>query len=965
MPRALLATLLIGCWINGCWIRWTASAEQDDLADARQLLLRGNYREAAERFGKLDLRDADVAIGLARTRLSVGDRQAAEKVLRAACDQQPDRSTSRARLSGELASLAFEGGDHEAARGWCQQALLMGGADREGAEAGEDREANLLARWIGAELLRVGGRLDEAEQAYRWFIDYYNSHEVDDPEALLLIGKAAAMHARWTRASDQFGFLVNELYPAILRREPNFWPAHLEAGRLFLEKFNDKEAAREFQQALAINPQAAEVHAAVAHLALQRFDMPQARAAVERALAINPNLLSARHARADLLAANFQTAEAARCLEEARRLNPRQEQTLGRLAAAYIVLDGYRPEESGKGSVRVEPLMAEVLAANVHAGEFFATLAQQLEERRRFDLAAHYFREALERMPRLVGPQAGLGMLYMRLGKEEEARNLLRQAFEVDPFNVRVANSLQVLEVLAGYQTRQTEHFLIRFDPEKDRLLAEYAARHLEQVYPELCRLLGYEPRGKSLVEIFNRARNTSGHGWFSARTVGLPYIGTVGACAGKMVAIASPNEGKHKFNWARVLKHEMVHVINLQQTNFNIPHWFTEALAVWNEGGPRPQEWNALLLERVPRGDIFSLDDINLAFARPESNENWQLAYCQAELYAEFMLAKYGHDSLAKMLAAYADNLDTPAALKRSLGVDQPAFEAGYKAYLRELVARLASGGSAQEAVSMAELEHQAESHPDDADALARLALAHLEKKNYPDARKWANKALARRPRQAVASYVLARLQLLIGDEESALAALAAAHDASAPEEHLVGLLASLRLKRREFAEAAKLYQTMADRHPDDIRWVKALARVYLLSKQNKPLAKVLARLAELDADDVAVRKKLAALALAEENYQQAAVWARRALEIDVMDVDIHRWLAQALLEQGANQEAIAEYQVAIELAPDDANLRYALADAWLQLPDKNKARECLESLLKLKPDYPGAQELLETLKP
>ena len=41
--------------------------------------------------------------------------------------------------------------------------------------------------------------------------------------------------------------------------------------------------------------------------------------------------------------------------------------------------------------------------------------------------------------------------------------------------------------------------------------------------------------------------------------------------------------------------------MITLQQTEFNIPHWYTEALAVESEGFPRPQEWNKLLLERVP----------------------------------------------------------------------------------------------------------------------------------------------------------------------------------------------------------------------------------------------------------------------------------------------------------------------------------------------------------------------------
>ena len=106
--------------------------------------------------------------------------------------------------------------------------------------------------------------------------------------------------------------------------------------------------------------------------------------------------------------------------------------------------------------------------------------------------------------------------------------------------------------------------------------------------------------------------------------------------CTGKVVALASPKATGRPFNWARVLKHEVVHVITLQQTEFNIPHWYTEALAVESEGFPRPQEWNKMLLERVPaRSKLLNLDTINLGFIRPNEPEDRQMAYCQAQLYA------------------------------------------------------------------------------------------------------------------------------------------------------------------------------------------------------------------------------------------------------------------------------------------------------------------------------------------
>ena len=108
--------------------------------------------------------------------------------------------------------------------------------------------------------------------------------------------------------------------------------------------------------------------------------------------------------------------------------------------------------------------------------------------------------------------------MYMRLGDEVEAKKLLDESFEIDPFNVRVSNSLKVLEVLDGYTVLETEHFVLRFDRGQDDILARYAAKYLEdEVYPQLVKHFGYEPPGKSLFEIFSQARNTSGHGWFSA----------------------------------------------------------------------------------------------------------------------------------------------------------------------------------------------------------------------------------------------------------------------------------------------------------------------------------------------------------------------------------------------------------------------------------------------------------------
>src|SRR5205823_11895565 len=238
--------------------------------------------------------------------------------------------------------------------------------------------------------------------------------------------------------------------------------------------------------------------------------------------------------------------------------------TLGRSAACLHLLREQRA---------FERLEAEVQQHDPKPGVFYFELAERLEERRQFEVAEKYYKKALELRPMLPSARNGLGLLYMRLGREKEALDVLAKAFKADEFNVRVANSLKVLRHLEKYETLETEHFHIRFDAQSDQRLARYMAPYLEQIYADLADRFGHRPAGPILIEIFNS------HEMFSGRTIALPDLHTIGACTGRVVAMASPN-GKgirRPFNWARVLHHELVHIFNLEQTHFQVPHWLTE----------------------------------------------------------------------------------------------------------------------------------------------------------------------------------------------------------------------------------------------------------------------------------------------------------------------------------------------------------------------------------------------------
>ena len=920
-------------------------ADEPALAGARRLLMTGNYAEAAQAYGDLaDVHAVEAAVGQARSQAAQGEYDQARATLAEATEQHADAADLRA----ELARLAFGRGQHAGALEHAEAALRL--------------DANsLAARWVRAELFRTSGDLPAADKAYEWLVTHYNNvqDEFTSADDLRYIGQAAAQFARWNRLTDQFTFLVNDLHPATLAVEADYWPAHYEAGLLFLEKFNEAEATKALRAAQKINPHSADVHAALARLAIQNYDLTSAQKSIDRSLEINPRHLGAKRMQADVHLANFEPAKAAEVLEEARQLNLVSEATLGRLAAVYGMQDGLQEDLDG---TRMGKIVAEVTKRNPHAGEFFHSLASSLDKGRKFPQAARFFAEAVRVMPQRVGPRGQLGLMHMRLGNEAEARRVLEESFDIDPFNIRVSNTLKVLDVLDTYETLETEHFMIRYDGKKDRVLSKVAARYLEEVYPELCTTLGFEPPEKSLFEIFNAAKNTDGHGWFSARMVGLPNVHTIGACAGKMVAITSPTSMRRRVNWARILKHEMVHVINLQQTNFNIPHWYTEALAVWIEGNPRQTEWNDMLARRVPRGQVFDLETINMGFIRPNTSEDWQMAYCQAEIYAEYMVAQHGEESLIKMLSAYRDNLTTAEAIRRSLGVTVQKFEAGYAEYLGGIVAEL-TPVEKKTPLRFAALKNAHAADPENHDLSSKLALVHLRRKQLPEAGRLADKVLRAEPRHQLATYVQAKLLLSIGKNAEAYKMLEACLDRRSPQAEVVKLLAGLKFKAEQYDEAEALYELGAKHDPANLDWTKSLAMVYLKTGDRQKLSPILAQLADADNDDLTVRKKLAQMAAEAGDHADAAHWANQAIEINVMDSEMHRLLAEALVGQKKHAAAADQYEVVVELLPEAPDVRRAWAEACILVGRPEQARAALEGLLQRNPNDSAARRRLETL--
>jgi tetratricopeptide (TPR) repeat protein len=583
-------------------------------------------------------------------------------------------------------------------------------------------------------------------------------------------------------------------------------------------------------------------------------------------------------------------------LDQALAVNPRDERTLGRVAAVHLVQ--HKPAE-------VDKLAKEVSAFDPKPGLFYTELADSLEFRRLLTQAEGYYRKAIEFRPKMPWARNGLSLLYMRMGREAEAKKMLDEAFEADRFNVRVANSRKVLKHLDLYKTIKTAHYEIRYDPKTDAVLAKYMSEYLEQLYDNYSKQFAYAPKDPILVEVFNN------HEMFSGRTVALPDLHTIGACTGKMFAMVSPKgRGIRKaFNWGRVLRHELVHIFNLEQTDMQVPHWLTEGVAVANEGFPRPPLWNQVLAQYADEGKLLNLDNITMGFVKPANQLEWTLAYCQSNLYVEYAKKTYGDKVVGQFLAAYAEGMGDEDAIKNVCKTDKAAFEKGYKEFIAGIVKGMKvvkSGGKKQ---TLAELQAEHDKKPDDVEVAAKLA-ERLVGREPGQARKLAEAVLEKQKAHPLASVVIAKLDAKAGRTDEAIKALEAALNAKAKKDQnqntdLLLALGRLYAEDGKTDKAIDLFERGRKADPYDPTWLEELAKATKKGDDKAKRIAVLLDLVATDADDFDNRKTLTQLLLDEGRNAEAEKAAREALEINLQDEETQEMLFKALKGQKKDDEA------------------------------------------------------------
>jgi tetratricopeptide (TPR) repeat protein len=478
---------------------------------------------------------------------------------------------------------------------------------------------------------------------------------------------------RWARltaaypAHDRLHDGVLEMFVAsydLVDRE--YWPARVAAAEYLLRHGNRRQAAEEIEAASAFNRVDVRLNRVRFQITMLARKRDEARKAIRTLRGVDPNSPDALMFDAQLRLLDRDGAGAIAILESLATRRPTCIETLSHLAAAYSVRD--RDADAARVIAQVEafdPDNAVVHASIAHA---FASVYYDHAG------AIPHLRRAIERAPWWAQLQHDLGAALLYDGNEDAGRAALEQAAAVDPFNLETTNYLRVLEELSNFKTFESKHFVFRFSDRDDPAVPMVVAPGMDDMYERMTTLFDYVPDRKPIVEVFPDAQG------FSVRTAGVPGLESFGASLGRVMTVVAPRGGQTlgPFNWARVLRHEFVHTLNLLYTRGRVPRWLTEGLATWQEDVPFRFAWvPPMLYEKAMAGEIYTPQEAQLVLNGGAGNG--EMAYMAGAWVARWMFETHGQHAILKLLDGYRQGMSDDEAFILAIGqsVDdwRPAF--------------------------------------------------------------------------------------------------------------------------------------------------------------------------------------------------------------------------------------------------------------------------------------------------
>ncbi len=497
------------------------------------------------------------------------------------------------------------------------------------------------------------------------------------------LAEARSCFAGLTRSPDAFtqaeGYWgigeyteANARFRAAYREQPNSAAVRVEWGKLLLERFNPQEAAKLFEEAVELDKTDAPAYLGLARVSAASFDKKAVDFA-QMAIAHDPKFVEAHEFLAFLALEDGDTKAADDQAQKALALSDEALDAMAVLAS----------EDWLKGEAH-SPWMDRVLKVNPAYGEAYETGAHFLEINYRYGEAISFYRKALALNEDLWAARSQLGLNLMRLGSDDEAKQQLQQCYAAGYRNAETVNSLRLLDTLGDYRTIKASTAELVLPKKEATLLQPYLEPELKRVIATYQKKYNMTLPGAVRLEVYPN------HDDFVVRTLGLPgQGGLLGVTFGLTVAMDSPSaRAPGEMNWASTMWHEMSHVYVVTATHSLVPRWFTEGLAVHEEGAASP-EWGDRMTPSIILAlrdkKLLPVADLDRGFVRPEYSGQVLVSYFEAGKICDYIALKYGNSAILGMIHSYGERKSTADAIQENLRETPDAFNKEFVDWLNE----------------------------------------------------------------------------------------------------------------------------------------------------------------------------------------------------------------------------------------------------------------------------------------
>ncbi len=550
-----------------------------------------------------------------------------------------------------------------------------------------DQSVQLLAGADSARAVRIRaqaleglGKTDAAAAAIEPLVERLKSSKATTPQEVVEGVRALIIRSRVRPQEEPAGgdFKRMESLLALCRDQLGrlYWPADVTEAELLWDKDSTKDAGAAAMRALSLNPSSSRAWTLLGRMAVESFNLDGAEEVASKLdeLAGGPSPGAALTLARARMRQNDPDG-ASELIDPMLVRYPRMRALLAVQAA--IAALRYDFDATDK-------LLAAFDTLSPGSPDALYEVGKTLSEARQYAQAAKYLSAAAARAPYRAEAVCELGLLGLQSGQDTEALDSLRKAKALDPFNLRVSNSLQLVQELVSFQRLESEHFIVRYKSGPDAALATDMLPQLETMYKRVTGKgpggIDHEPAAKTVIDLMPNQR------WFAVRIAGVTRIHTMAASTGPTIAMESPSEGPgHSigtYDWLRVVRHEFTHTVTLSRSKNRMPHWFTEAAAVYLEDSPRDYSTCRLLQSALDNDALFDFKEINLAFVRPKKPTDRSLAYAQGHWMYQYMIERWGERAPLDLMDLYAAGMREDAAFKKVLGVGAADFLDQFKGW-------------------------------------------------------------------------------------------------------------------------------------------------------------------------------------------------------------------------------------------------------------------------------------------